>query len=112
MCEQCLPELQDLTTELMAQNTELRRLFPDPEPLVDPGDDEPLPGTDLRVQVCDGGWMVHTGSAQYDVDHRGIWACSWLPWAVLTSDEAQELAEELLEELLEDLAQTDTGECP
>jgi len=32
-----------------------------------------LSGTDVRLQVTDNGWQVHTGSSDYDTDHRGAW---------------------------------------
>lgn len=39
------------------------------------GDDEDR-YVDLRVQLLDGGWTLHTGDASYDQDHRGFWGAA------------------------------------
>jgi len=112
MCEKCLPVLSELSGALLAANGELRKLFPDPAPLLDPDDDEMVPGTDLRVQVHKAQWQIHTGSSQYDQDHRGLWAVSWLPWEPMTPSEVTELAQELIDDLADDLAQGELTDCP
>lgn len=36
-----------------------------------------IESTDVRVQATDGGnWSLHTGSSDYDTDHRGYWGAS------------------------------------
>ena len=42
-------------------------------------------GIELRLQVVDGSWYLHSGDPQYDTDHRGYWGCAFLP--VLDEDE-------------------------
>jgi hypothetical protein len=45
----------------------------------DLADEEGNVGGDVRLQVVDGDWMIHTGDAQYDQDHRGRWGAGWVP---------------------------------
>jgi hypothetical protein len=42
--------------------------------------DEQFAGTDVRLQVHGENWYIHTGSADYDTNHRGYWGASPLPW--------------------------------
>lgn len=35
-------------------------------------------GLDVRLQVTDSAWHVHTGDASYDTDHHGVWGASGL----------------------------------
>lgn len=34
---------------------------------------------DVRLQVVDGTWYLHSGDASYDQDHRGFWGAGSLP---------------------------------
>lgn len=62
---------------------------------------------DVRAQLTpDGEWLLHTGDASYDTDHRGYWGVG-----VLGGDtDIQELARDLISEALES-AETEAGEC-
>jgi hypothetical protein len=64
---------------------------------------EEFSGTDCRLQVQGGSWTLHTGSADYDQDHRGSWGCSSIPFAC-TWKEAREIARDLIDQVLEDIA--------
>ena len=35
-----------------------------------------VPDTDVRLQVHEGSWSLHSGDAQYDTDHRGYWGAA------------------------------------
>lgn len=37
-------------------------------------------GVDVRLRIRNGNWFVHTGSSDYDQDHRGHWGASALPY--------------------------------
>lgn len=40
-------------------------------------------GVDVRLQVYpDGAWTIHSGSSDYDQDHRGYWGASSVPGLV------------------------------
>jgi hypothetical protein len=54
------------------------------------------PGGDIRLQVHEGGWCVHTGDASYDQDHRGYWGCGFVP-AGCTRKDARTIARDLIE---------------
>ena len=56
-------------------------------------------GTDIRLQVHKGAWSLHTGSPDYDQDHRGFWGASWLPRSRCNT---REIAKELIEQVLDD----------
>lgn len=61
-------------------------------------------GTDCRLQVQDGGWQLHTGSADFDQDHRGAWSCASIPRGC-TWKEAREIARDLLNDCAESASQ-------
>lgn len=43
----------------------------------DIADEEGNPSGDIRLQVYPSGeWSIHTGSSDYDQDHRGYWGCA------------------------------------
>lgn len=65
-------------------------------------------GTDARLQVQGGSYSLHTGSADYDQDHRGAWGCASIPRGC-TWHEARDIARELLDDCANSAA--DMGEC-
>ncbi len=62
----------------------------------EPGEDEVY--GDIRVQVHDGGWSYHTGSSQFDQDHRGLWGSASVPAGC-----SRKLAREIAIDLIEDI---------
>jgi hypothetical protein len=57
-------------------------------------------GVEVRLQVVDGSWELHTGDPCYDTDHRGYWGAG-----TLTPDtNCRELAAELIDEAEDDHA--------
>lgn len=73
------PSIASLRSALINEHKTLRRLWSKSD-LLDPCDKDQAPGTDLRLQVNASGWYVHTGSSDYDQDHRGAWGASFLPY--------------------------------
>ena len=63
------------------------------EDLINFGSD--FSGTDCRLRWHNGSWQLLTGSADYDQDHRGYWACSSIPYDC-TRAEAKEIAHDLI----------------
>lgn len=71
-------------------------------------------GIELRLQVVDGSWYLHSGDPSYDTDHRGYWGCAFLP--VLDEDEngdhyaiesyTKKRCREISIDLLEDIAES------
>jgi hypothetical protein len=53
---------------------------------------------DIRVRVFDGTWEIHTGDAQYDQDHRGLWGAACVRPGISKHD-AWALAIDLLEDI-------------
>lgn len=51
---------------------------------------------DVRLQVVDGTWYLHSGDASYDQDHRGFWGAGSLPGkaerSALTKDDRVRMA--------------------
>jgi hypothetical protein len=62
--------------------------------------DADCPETEVRLQVCELGWDLHTGDPSFDQDHGGYWGAG-----VLTrSSNCRALAAELIEEARTDFA--------
>lgn len=58
-------------------------------------------GIDVRLQVYpDGEWAVHSGSADYDQDHRGYWGSSSVPGDNRRFD-SKDIARDLIEQARE-----------
>lgn len=55
-------------------------------------------GTDCRLQWHEGYWQLHVGSADYDQDHRGYWACGSIPRGC-SKKEAHDIASQLINEI-------------
>jgi hypothetical protein len=73
------PSIASLRSALVSEQKTFRRMCSKSD-LSDSRDDNQSPGTDLRLQVTASGWYVHTGSSDYDQDHRGAWGASFLPY--------------------------------
>ena len=65
-------------------------------------------GLDIRLQISksDYGseWSIHTGSSDYDQDHRGFWGCSSISGEEST-DDIIEIVEDLIEQAEEEYEQ-------
>lgn len=95
-------ELRDeLRREVSAYSEQLGEYDP-----ADIADDEGGPSGDLRVQWLDGSMHIHTGDAQYDTNHRGVWASAIVEPDMHVSDVCT-LVSELLEELADAEAEAD-----
>lgn len=70
--------------------------------ITDSGED----GLDVRLQVTDDAWHVHTGDASYDSDHHGAWGASVL----LEDSNVTAVARELIDEAKDMEAQGDDGD--
>lgn len=64
-------------------------------------DEDGNPSGDVRLQVHNGRWSLHTGSSDYDQDHRGYWGASSVS---PTADRAlvEDIADDLLAECADD----------
>lgn len=83
------PTINDVATELRAINK---------DPLEPDDADE---GIDVRLQVYpDGQWAVHSGSPDYDQDHRGFWGSSSVPGGNRRFD-SKDVARDLIEQARE-----------
>lgn len=49
---------------------------------------------DVRLQVSERGWSVHTGDPSYDQDHRGFWGAS----SMNESTNCYDLAKDLIDQ--------------
>jgi hypothetical protein len=56
---------------------------------------------DVRLQVTDGDWTVHTGDASFDTDHRGYWGAGTLT----RQTNSREVARDLIDQAKDDHAQ-------
>jgi hypothetical protein len=72
----------------------------------DIADEEGNATGDVRLQLIDGSWALHTGDASYDQDHRGAWGASSIS-AGATMKECRETAKDLIAEAEESLAETE-----
>jgi hypothetical protein len=71
------PSVSALTRALKFRQKSIR----DSMPASDLRDCEPdNPGVDCRLRVHNGRWNVLTGDSSGDQDHRGVWACGFLPY--------------------------------
>lgn len=100
------PSVSALRSALCAEWRGLRRTC-SPSDLADPYDSDATIGTDVRLQVTERGWNTHSGSSDYDQDHRGAWGASFLPYA---RTNLTDLARELLDDARESHAQILDGE--
>jgi hypothetical protein len=96
-----LPSIADIASEIHACGVYLRDTFK-PSDL---DDGEGNIGTDYRLQIHDdGSWETHSGSSDYDQDHRGHWGASFVPrgctWA-----QAREIAKDLIGQAADSLAE-------
>lgn len=98
------PSLSSLRCALVGEWRTLRRLC-SKEDLTD--SDSEFVGTDIRLQVTANGWQLHTGSSDYDQDHRGFWGASCLSYG---KQNLLSLARELLDDARESHAQAIDGE--
>lgn len=51
-------------------------------------------GIEVRLQVREDGWDIHTGDPQYDNDHRGWWGSGFLQRRTNSRELAKELREQ------------------
>lgn len=49
---------------------------------------------DVRLQVSEGGWSVHTWDSSYDQDHRGFWGASSMDERTNCYDLAKDLIDQ------------------
>ena len=69
--------------------------------------DDDEPAIEVRLQVWpDGQWTYHTGSADYDQDHRGYWGSGSVT-ADMDERALRALAEDLREQSIEQCAESD-----
>ena len=88
--------LGDIAGEIYAIGQYIKDNF-SADDLNEPGSD--FRGSDVRLQVNDdGGWTLHYGSSDYDQDHRGYWACSYINRGC-TRAESRDIAIKLVEGL-------------
>ena len=71
--------------------------------------DDSETSVDIRLQVVDGSWALHTGDASYDTDHRGYWGAGQLDTCD-TNEQLTALANMMLVEASDALAQTPPSE--
>ena len=71
----------------------------------DIADDDGEATGDIRLQVADGAWQVHTGDASYDTDHNGHWGASSVS-AGCSKREARDIARYLITEAADCAAQS------
>ncbi len=90
------PTLLELTKAVRAYAQELATYNPQ-----DLDDDEGNPSGDIRLQVSDDGWAVHTGDSSYDQDHRGFWGASSVE---PNQSDCRSIARDLLEQAKDDYA--------
>lgn len=71
-------------------------------------------GCGVRLQVYpDGAWIVRSGDAQYDTDHRGFWGSSSVPGVVdgkVRRFNARATARDLIDQAREHAAQVEIGD--
>lgn len=92
------PGVKRIRAELKMEQDALRRMFTR-EDLID-RDSVDFAGVDVRLQVHeDGGFSIHTGSSDYDQDHRGFWGASSLSY---DRQNLTELAKELISQAEDD----------
>lgn len=98
--------LDELIDELKAVRTDAQGS--DPADITEHGSDEP--SIDVRLQVYeDGRWTTHSGSSDYDPDHRGYWGAS-----CVSPDDTDELlcatAHEMIDQAAENSSQDNNNE--
>ena len=101
--------IKEVAAEVYAFGQYLARNFSE-EDLREPGShpDDAVCG-DCRLQVHDGSWYFHTGSADYDQDHRGSWGAAFVPRGV-TKSEARGIAKSLIDEAMSDYDMSESDE--
>ncbi len=95
-----LPTIAELAEILICVSAEV--IEPDPDDYPD-GSDLGEAFIDVRLRYFDGTWALHTGSSDYDTDHRGAWGASSVP-ADLDQSSAESIAYELLEQVWEGIS--------
>lgn len=63
---------------------------------------------DVRLQVTEDDWQVHSGDPQYDTDHRGFWGYGTMN-AAHTKADCMEMARFMIEEAQEQQAVSGEG---
>ena len=100
-----MPMVKDVAAEVHAYGQLLRGFSP--ADITEPGADDP--GGDIRLQMFETVWYkVHTGSPDYDQNHRGYWGASWVP-AGVARRKSRAIARELIEQVLDDIAVVEEG---
>jgi hypothetical protein len=92
-----------LTVDVLARDI---KAYADELATYDPkdiADDDGNACGDIRLQLVDGSWALHTGDAQYDTDHRGWWGASAVE-AGASLRHCRELATALIGEAVSDMA--------
>ena len=89
--------VKELAEEVYACGRYLKENFSEAD-LKGPGED--VAGTDCRLQIHDGSWAFHSGSSDYDQDHRGAWGAGFVPRGV-SKAEARRIAADLISEASE-----------
>lgn len=95
------PTIKELADALYSEGQYLKRNFSKEDLMDGPHDD--FCGTDVRLQLHDGSWELHTGDSSYDQDHRGYWGASSISRGA-TRRECMDTARSLINEALDDQA--------
>lgn len=98
-----LPSINELADELYEYGQDL---VDDYVPYELPQDDDDIPYGDVRLQVHDGDWTLHTGDSSFDQDHRGAWGSASVS-AGEDLDTCQSIASDLIDEAYEDMEYED-----
>ena len=64
---------------------------------------------DLRLQYHNGELYTHSGSSDYDQDHRGYWSSGSVEWCA-TKEQAHEIAKDMLTELFNEIPEGEEDE--
>ncbi len=64
---------------------------------------------DLRLQYYNGELFNHSGSADYDQDHRGYWSSGCVEWCA-TKEQAHKIAKDMLTDLLNEIPEGEKDE--
>ena len=85
------PTIQEITKEVKDYRDYLKSFNPEE---ITEGE---FCGGDIRLQIFDGDWTIHTGDVQYDQDHRGFWGASCVS-VESTNRACREIAKDLINE--------------
>ena len=64
---------------------------------------------DLRLQYHNGELHKHSGSSDYDQDHRGYWSSSSVEWCA-TKEQSREIAKDMLTDLFNEIPEGEEDE--